>query len=1010
VNTGLGDDGIQVVYKSVRTDSRTYRRVWTVVVYLLATALARLVCAAGPDSFPIEFHVAGGDATSTLTEFSRQAHLQLLFDYNVVKGHLTQPLEGRFTAPEALNRLLANTDLEFDFVNERTLAVMQKQKPPPEMKVAAGESRADLPPPRPTLQSPSASATSAPIDMVRVTGTYLHDEIPIGEEIISASRDDIEATGSATPTDFLRTLPQTFGGGPNQDTHIGQEAMSNSGLGVGVNLRGLGARATLVLIDGRRVAASGTEGEFVDVENVPLSAIERVDILPDSASATYGADAVGGVVNFILRDRFDSAETIARAGSGTRGDLQEYLFSQTLGKSWDGGHGLVSFEFYRRGALPAADRAYAVSDLRPFGGGDFDTNFTNPGNIIDSRTGQTWAIPAGQNGIHLTAADLIAGTQHRQNVYLDRQIIPSQERWSFYGTGRQGLGDRVTLFSDVLLTHREATQTLGGFQTNIPVPSTNPFYVNPAGTDPVEVAYNFGKDLGPLTGSAGVDTLNATVGLDIDAGSSWVVKAYASYVRERQNQFVSGDVNFDALKTALADPNPSTAFNPYGDGSNNNATTLDAIRTDSRFWLNSQLKTVDVAADGTIGKLAGIPLKVAIGADWRDQPFSTTNLASQPGAGDTVLDRKVLSAFGQLVAPVFTAQDAIPGLRTLELSAAGRYENYNSYGSATTPKYTIAWSPLNGIGFRGTWSRSIRPPTLVDLDMSRNLSVTTPVMAAPGSVTSVLAWQGGNRNVQPEHAESWTAGMDLAPTTLPGLSLGLTYFRTVFKDRIQSVDFTPAVLSDPIYAPILTHNPSAAQLDYICTHSLYLNGSPAQCMSTPVNTIVDLRVRNLGKLVTDGIDFNGIYERLTSIGKLTFGLRGTWLQDFSEALTQLAPLTSLLNTQNEPVNLRMRATADWQFHGFGTLISANFTNSYRDTTSVPERRIDAWTTIDLQLRYDFPEATDSWLHGMRIELNARNVFNVDPPFLNNQLQLIGYDQENADPYGRLLSVQLDKTW
>src|SRR5581483_4624197 len=182
---------------------------------------------------------------------------------------------------------------------------------------------------------------NATVEVVRVTGTYVRDEAPVGEEIISATRADIEATGRATAADFLRTLPQTFGGGPNQDTHIGQEALTNSGLGVGVNLRGLGARATLILIDGRRVAPSGTEGQFVDVENIPLSAIQRIDILPDSASAAYGADATGGVVNFVLRKQFDGAETIARGGSGTRGDLQEYLFSQTFGKTWAGGHGLV---------------------------------------------------------------------------------------------------------------------------------------------------------------------------------------------------------------------------------------------------------------------------------------------------------------------------------------------------------------------------------------------------------------------------------------------------------------------------------------------------------------------------------------------------------------------------------------------------------------------------------------------------------------------------------------------
>ncbi|HEY6925354.1 MAG TPA: TonB-dependent receptor plug domain-containing protein, partial [Steroidobacteraceae bacterium] len=410
-------------------DFRTYRRVRTFIVSLLATALVRTVSAdtAAP---PIQFHLDGGDATSTLTEFSRQAHLQLLFDYNVVKGHTTRPLDGTFLPSEALQQLLANTDLEFDFVNDRTLAVTQKRAPTDASKVTAAAEPKREPRRWTRLKNPGSVNPGIPVDVVRITGTYVSDELPVGQEIVSATREDIEATGAATPADFLRTLPQVFGGGPNQDTHIGAEASTNSGLGVGVNLRGLGARATLVLIDGRRVAPSGTGGEYIDIENIPLSAIDRIDILPDSASAMFGADAIGGVVNFVLRDKMEGAETILRGGSGTRGDLQEYLVSQAFGKSWNGGHALFAAEFYDRGALSASDRSYAVSDLRPFGGGNFDTSLTNPGNIINLATTQTWAIPAGQNGTHLTSADLVPGTVNLQNQYLGAEIIPNQKRWT----------------------------------------------------------------------------------------------------------------------------------------------------------------------------------------------------------------------------------------------------------------------------------------------------------------------------------------------------------------------------------------------------------------------------------------------------------------------------------------------------------------------------------------------------------------------------------------------------
>ena len=993
-------------------DFRTYRRVRTFIVSLLATALVRTLWA-DPASPPVEFHIDGGDATTTLTEFSRQAHLQLLFDYNVVKGHTTRPLDGSYPPAEALRQLLANTDLEFDFVNERTLAVTQKKAPAEAAKVAGAETKRE-PPRRPRVRRAVTLTDGAgnSLDVIRITGTYVRDEPPVGEEIISLTREDIEASGAATPADFLRTLPQAFGGGPNQDTHIGAEASTNSGLGVGVNLRGLGARATLVLINGRRVAPSGTQGEFVDIENIPLSAIDRVDILPDSASATYGADAVGGVVNFILRDDLDGGETIARGGSGTRGDLQEYLLSQTLGKSWSSGNGLLSFEFYDRGALPATDRAYAVSDLRPFGGSNLDTSFSNPGNIIDPLTGRTWPIPAGQNGTQLTAADLLAGAPNLQSRYADgREIIPSQQRWTLHGTVHQELSDRITFFADVLAGHRDAGQVFGSVGTYVTVPPTNPFYVDPVGRGgPVVVSYDFGKDLGPLTGQIGIDTLNTALGLGFDTGTSWTVRTYASFVREKQNAAQTNGVNPLALARAVADPNPLTAFNPFGDGSNTNPATLQALRTTTLYWLNSQLETADITADGQLGELAGIPLKLAVGANWRQELFSWSLLT--PALSNSSLSRTITSAFGQLVIPVFTEHNARPALYKLELSAAGRYEHFSGSGSDTSPKYGLVWSPIKSLSLRGTWSRSARPPALYDLDTSHNgvalLPVATP--GAPGGPTTTLVWSGGNASLRPERAESWTTGLDFAPDAVPGLSLGVTYFRTTFTDRIQNTLFNPTLLTDPAYAAIVTHNPTAAQIADVCTHGTYTQGTVAQCMSAPVGAIVDLRMSNLAKLLTDGIDFNSNYDLSTSHGDLAFALGGTWLRTFATAETPNLPLRSLLNTPNEPINLRFRASVGWQYRGWGAQVAANFTNSYLDNLSMPQRRVASWTTIDVQLGYDFPNDATSLLRGLRVTLDARNVFNANPPFLNNQLTDIGYDQENANPYGRQLSLQLRKRW
>ena len=999
-------------------DSQARRRMQGFSAALLTVVLLAQPLIARADE-KIEFHIETGDAASTLTEFGRQAQLQILYNYTLVKGRMTHAVNGVYRPSDALREMLADTGLGFAFVNSRTLTVTPlgntangssefpgKRSEPGQSTPRHARSQ------RPDTMKPSPDTGNIPMEEVRITGTNLRGESPVGAQVITRTRKDIEESGAATVGGFLRTLPQTFGGGPTQDTHIGAEARTNSGLGTGVNLRGLDAGSTLVLINGRRLAPGGSEAAFVDVENIPLAAVERIDVLPDSASAMYGADAVGGVVNFVMRESFSGAETIARAGSGTGSALEEYQLAQTLGREWDSGGGLISVEFYRRGALPAQDRSYAVSDLRPFGGGDFDTNLTNPGNIVIGA--QRWAIPAGQDGTHLTPSDLAPGTANRQNIYSGADLIPSQLRWSLYGTGRQDLGERVTLFSDVLLSSREPTERLGGLRAAITVPNINPFYVNPAGgTAPIAVAYDFARDLGRRTAENHVTTANATLGLDIEAGGSWTVSAYGTYARERQSQTTANQVNFTALAAALADPDRATAFNPFGDGSHTNPATLAAIRTSARFLASSELKMANVTADGPIGQAPGGALKLAVGVEHRNQFFETFVSANGlvPAAAEN-LSRQITAAFGELIAPIFSVHNSRPGLRKLELSLAGRFEEFSRFGHATTPKYGLAWSPWQGLALRATWARSVRVPTLTNLDENQNVvtSPTLPDSTSPQTGTRTLVWGGNNAALREEHAESWTLGLDLTPRQLPGLSIGLTYFAIAFQDRIHNPAFSATILNDPRYAPIVTRNPSATLIDYVCRHALYFSGTTADCINLPVGAIVDLRLRNSAMLLTHGVDFNGRYEREAARGKLRFALDGTWLMGFSLADQPNSPLTSLLNTQNNPVNLRLRGSLGWDRGRFGLTGVINFTNNYHDSASQPNRTVASWTTIDAQLRYDIPAHDRSWLENTRLELNVENLFNVSPPFLNNQIVGLGYDQENADPYGRMVSFALRKNW
>ena len=175
---------------------------------------------------------------------------------------------------------------------------------------------------------------------------------------------------------------------------------NNYNWGAGINLRGLGVGATLVLVNGHRQPLSGLNGDFVDVSNIPAAAVERIEILPDGASALYGSDAIAGVVNIILKDDFQGAETQVRYG-GTPGGRDETVVSQLLGTHWTGGKAMLVYEYSDATALAASARGYAANaDKLPYGGADYRSYYSDPGNILNPSTLQPiYGIPRGLNGL-----------------------------------------------------------------------------------------------------------------------------------------------------------------------------------------------------------------------------------------------------------------------------------------------------------------------------------------------------------------------------------------------------------------------------------------------------------------------------------------------------------------------------------------------------------------------------------------------------------------------------------
>lgn len=310
--------------------------------YLGATAITTILCVTTAQAQPAredDYALPAQELANSLRDVSLRSGTNVIAPSDLVAGHQAPPLHGHYGARQAVEILLRGTGLRVTIVGD-ALVIGR-----------AGET---------TQNNAAAAPLPLETDTIVVTGSNLRGAQPTSP-IIVLKREDIDASGSTSVEQLMGKLPQNAQNGVNRENFraIGAGADPTEH-GAGLNLRGLGQRATLVLINGRRVAPSNG-GSFVDISLIPLSAIERVEILTDGASAIYGSDAVGGVVNFILRENFKGLETLVQAGSATNGDGDVLQVGTTAGTAWGSGRFMLSYEFRAEDPILARDRDFTIN-------------------------------------------------------------------------------------------------------------------------------------------------------------------------------------------------------------------------------------------------------------------------------------------------------------------------------------------------------------------------------------------------------------------------------------------------------------------------------------------------------------------------------------------------------------------------------------------------------------------------------------------------------------------------
>jgi iron complex outermembrane recepter protein len=989
--------------------------VHTLLCLLYAASLLLLVATDARAEDPIaRFDLPSEPLAQALIDFYHQSGISPGF---VATPQMDQakssPVSGMMASSTALTLLLRGTGFTFRFDTDDSVAVV-----PAEPAIDGQKPSVALA--RPATQSASQSVAveqdRGRLEQVNVTGSLIHGVQDAVAPLIYLKQQQLAMASFATVEDALYSLPIMSLNGPREDLGID----NNYQYGAGLDLRGLGVGATLVLVNGQRQPLSGLNGDFVDVSTIPWSAVQRIEVLPDGASALYGSDAVAGVVNIITRDNFDGADTQLRYGTAV-GGRREVMASQLLGTHWNGGHAMLAYEYSDTTPLDAADRPYAANaNKTSYGGGNYDSYYSNPGNFVDPATLQpTYGIPAGQNGQALTQAALSSNI-NLENQFARYQIFPEVRAHELYAAVAKDIDEKLQLFFNGRFAERDALRS--GFPDTqlLTVPTSNPFYVNPFGGTPYGlVAYSFSRDLGPEIFSANSMAYVGTAGAKLQFGQTWQATLGESYGRQALVSDTYDVADPAALAISLADSDPATAFDPFGAGSNNSPEALQAVERVYPLHSVSSIESTRLVADGSVFRMPAGDAKIAVGVERREEMLSH-DVADQLNPLEATVsqsyDRHVTSLFSQLALPLVgnpTNPRAVP---RLELVAAGRYERYSDFGGTFNPTVRIRWIPTESLKFRASWGRSFRAPKLDDLYDTSNNVAGSLLLSDPKSLTGsslVLVEQGSNPTLKQETAKTWTAGFDVAPVFLPGSTFSLTYYSIDYENRIAqpAADDPFAILvNESEWAAVITRNPSRAQIDAVCNSADY-EGSVSACLASSPAAIVDARLANLASTKTTGIDLQAGDSFSGSWGRIDMGVAGNYVFKFDQAVTPTSYAVDIVNTAGNPLALRLRGTVEWNrqgpgMPGPGLSLAVNYTGGYKNPASALVPIVSPWTTLDARAVYR-TRADDGWLSGMELSLNAVNVLNHDPPFEDD---LYGYDIYNVQALGRVVSADITKRW
>ena len=874
------------------------------------------------------------------------------------------------------------------------------------------------------------AAEAVKLEAFTVTGSNLRaGESVGGANLRVVTTAEIEQAGTGSLYTFLKKIPEAGANG------FGENRVNTSSPGTAsVSLRGLGANSTLVLLNGRRVtAAPFAQGgsaaslgtiQFVDLNMIPVDAIARVEVLKDGASAIYGADAVAGVVNLILKDNIQGSTVRGYYGDFPGGIAANTVRGSVYTGATDGKMKVFALANYQHQAK------IQYGELSPkllfLSNGSNPGTFVAPVGALNPITGAV--IPAGTAAaartftVDTSAAayppvfNTTAATA-TQNRYNSNEALTPQPRLTRYGalaTASYELAPALTAYGEVNFQKNTNLEYLSPSPitnlNSVTLPANAAF--NPFGVavvnDPVAGAtlvYRF-TEAGPRVTETTNEFKRLVGGVKGKVGATWAWDASFLYNRSTaHNDLPSGWLSQAAVNAALLDTSKSTALNLFTNGTKitNNPATIAKLATTGTRDAFTELTALDAKATGSVYKLASGDIALATGAEWREERFRDHRTQDQLLNQSTPVpqskgSRRVQSAYAEFSLPLTGPAQKIPGLATLEFNAAGRAEHYSDAGFKNTsvPKLGLRWQPVdNQFTFRASWGKGYRAPSLAELYQPQSTSVVfniaDPLRAGkPGSNINDSATgqrqlvSGGNPLLSPEKSESYNYGVLFQPKAVAGLSLSADIYKVDVTDRIGSPATPAIILANPTLFPGFVDRAAPTAGDTA-------NGLPGELLR--IRTVTG----NYGTAVTKGLDLSAEY-RLTTKDYGRFTARASASTVFHAVIKTRPDLASLetLRTYEVP-NLRGNAGLAWNYRKFGAGVTADYIAGFADLAPSVVR-VKQQTITGLQLSYDLPRAT-------KVTLGANNVFDKNPPLTASTT---GYAEQTSYFLPRFLYVDITK--